>query len=64
MALIRFYDHIYCDACGQPIKVGLQAYESRNRYLCETCFDKAMARVKAEARVEVNRENFDLEVEE
>lgn len=64
MSLISYYDHINCESCGKKIMVNEYAYEYNNLILCESCIDERLADAKANAQVEVNWENFDLEKEE
>ena len=64
MSLISYHDHINCESCGKKIMVNEYAYDYHNLILCESCIDERLSDVKADAQVEVNWENFDLEKEE
>jgi len=64
LSLITYLDHINCESCGKRIEVGEYSYIYTNLALCESCMDERLADVKADAQVEVNDSNFDLEKEE
>lgn len=61
--MIKTYDYITCECCGGKIEVGENAYDYMNTTICEACFDKAVEQMKADAEIEVNADNFDLEEE-
>lgn len=58
---IKSHNFIYCDRCYRPIEIGQDAYELNGQYLCEDCYDEAESQIKKDARVQVNRDNFELE---
>ena len=62
--MIKSYNYIRCDSCGKTIEIGQDAYELNGEYLCEACYDDSAERMKNDARIEVNSDNFDLEEEE
>ena len=64
MALIRYKRGVYCDKCEKLVPIGGDVYWHGTKWLCEECFDKCLVTVKRDAKVPVNQENFDLEVEE
>lgn len=66
MALIRYKRGVYCDKCEKLVPIGGDVYWGpwNDKYFCEECYDKYLSAVKSDAKVTVNKENFDLEVEE
>ncbi len=64
MALIRYKRGVYCDKCEKLVQRGGDVYYTGWNYYCEACFDRYQNDRKEDARLTVNQENFDLEVEE
>lgn len=62
--MISYYDHVNCEACGKRIEVGEYAYIYTGLTLCEACIDERLADKKADAQLEVNQSNFELEKED
>jgi len=63
MALLK-RKRIYCSECNQEIEFGTDAFDWHQSIYCEACFDKELEELKEDSRVEVNYDNFDLEIEE
>ena len=61
--MIKIYDYITCECCGEKIAVGENAYTYKNRTMCEACMDNVLEELKADTEIEVNASNFELEEE-